>query len=161
MLDDLQRLSSTQAALLYRLIDLGYLTQSQVDTLINQLVVDRFTKALDYWYFAQQLDTNIALNQPHIISRCYYAMYHATRALVLHVHRSDMDSHERLPVLLNQILTTRQGDILNRWREVRNQIDYSPYLPADLTAQVLSALNDTNDLVTACQSELRNRGVTL
>ena len=87
ILDDLQRLTSSQGALLYRLVDLGYLTKGQVDDLINQLVGDRFAKAERYLTFAQQLDANARLDQPHIISRCYYAMYHATRALVLQVRR--------------------------------------------------------------------------
>lgn len=89
ILDDLQRLTPSQGVLLYRLVDLNYLTKEQVDGLINQLVSDRFANAMDYLAFAQQLNAKVTLNQPHIISRCYYAMYHATRALVLHVRRAD------------------------------------------------------------------------
>jgi hypothetical protein len=80
-LDDLQRLTPSQGALLYRLVELGYLTQTQVDDLINRLVSERFIKPTAYLDFAQQLDPEVGLNQPHIISRCYYAMYHAARAL--------------------------------------------------------------------------------
>lgn len=161
MLDDLQRLTPSQTTLLYRLVELGYLTQTQLDTLINRLVVDRFSKAIHYWQFAQHLDSSVALNQPHIISRCYYAMYHAARSLVFHVRRADLDSHERLPTTLGQILPVQYGDMLNHWREERNQIDYSPYLPLDLANQVIGALKDTAALVAACQTELRKRGVNV
>ena len=108
-LDDLQRLTSSQGALLYHLVDLGYLTQAQVDELINRLVTDRFEKAADYVSFAQRLDSGVTLNQPHIISRCYYAMYHAARALVLHVRRADLDDHDRLPIALGQVVGTESA----------------------------------------------------
>ena len=160
-LDDLQRLTPSQGALLYRLVDLGYLTQAQVDELINRLVSDRFAKALNYLSFAQQLDSGIILNQPHIISRCYYAMYHAARALVLHVRRADMDDHERLSVALGQVLSTNYGDVLGQWREMRNQVDYSPYAPADLAGRATTALSEAIALLTACRDELQNRGVSL
>jgi len=160
-LDDLQRLTPSQGVLLYRLVDLGYLTTAQVDELVNRLVGDRFAKATDYLTFAQQLDASVTLNQPHIISRCYYAMYHAARALVLHVRRADLDDHDRLPAALGQILGTDYGDVLGQWREVRNQADYSPYAPADLASQVVTAVSDANLLLTACRDYLQNRGVSL
>ena len=160
-LDDLQRLTPSQGVLLYRLVDLGYLTAAQVDELVNRLVGDRFAKAMDYLTFAQQLDASVTLNQPHIISRCYYAMYHAARALVLHVRRADLDDHDRLPAALGQILGTDYGDVLGQWREVRNQADYSPYAPADLASQVVTAVSDANLLLTACRDYLQNRGVSL
>jgi uncharacterized protein (UPF0332 family) len=161
ILDDLQRLTPSQGVLLYRLVDLNYLTKEQVDGLINQLVSDRFVKAMDYLTFAQQLDASMTLNQPHIIFRCYYAMYHAARALVLHVRRADLDDHDRLPAALGQVLGTDYGDVLGRWREMRNQTDYSPYAPTDLASQVVTAVSDANLLLTTCRDYLQNRGVSL
>jgi len=160
-LDDLQRLTPSQGTLLYRLVDLGYLTRAQVDELINRLVGDRFAKAVDYLRFAQQLDVGVELNQPHIVSRCYYAMYHGTRAVVLHMRRADLDDHERLPAVLDQVLGTSYGDVLGRWREVRNQMDYSPYAPADLASQAVAAVSDATSLLAACRNYLQNRGVSL
>jgi len=160
-LDNLQRLTPSQGVLLYRLVDLGYLTQAQVEELIDRLTDDRFAKAMDYLSFAQQLDSGATLNQPHIISCCYYAMYHAARALVLHVRRADLDDHERLPVALSQVLGTDYGDILAQWREMRNRVDYSPYMPVDLARQATTALSDATTLLTACRNELRNRGAGL
>lgn len=160
-LDDLQRLTPSQGMLLYRLVDLGYLTKTQVDELINRLVSDRFKKAMDYLAFIQRLDANETLNQPHIVSRCYYAMYHAARALVLHVRRADVDDHERLPATLSQVLGINYGDILGRWREIRNQVDYSPYTPADLASQAAIAVSDADSFLAACRDYLQNRGVSL
>lgn len=159
--DDLQHLTPSQGALLYRLIELGYLTQTQVDELMHRLVSERFVKATDYLAFAQQLDVDIQLNQPHIISRCYYAMYHAARAFVLHLRRADLDDHERLQVVLGQTLGTPYKEMLGRWREVRNQVDYSPYAPEDLDALVKAALDDADTLLAACRKALQDRGVKL
>jgi hypothetical protein len=114
-LDDLQRLTPSQGALLYRLVELSYLTQTQVDDLINRLVSERFIKAAAFLDFAQQLDAEAVLNQPHIISRCYYAMYHAVRAVVLHIRRADFDDHERLPMVLSQILGTPHPTHRQTW----------------------------------------------
>ena len=109
----------------------------------------------------QQLDPAVGLHQPHIISRCYYAMYHAARAFVLHLRRADLDDHERLPIVLSQILGTQQGEMLGKWREVRNQVDYSPYAPADLDALTTAVLDDAAALLAACRNALRNRGMPL
>lgn len=160
-LDDLQRMTPSEGMLLYRLVDLGYLTRAQIDELINRLVTDRFAKAIDYLAFAQQLEVSVTLNQPHIISRCYYAMYHTARALVLYVRRADMDDHERLPAALSQILGANYGDILGRWREMRNRIDYSPYAPADLANHAATAVSDAISLLAASRDFLQNRGVSL
>ena len=160
-LDDLQQLTSSQGVLLYRLVDLGYLTRAQVDQLINRLVRDRIAKATDYLTFAQQLDATLPLHQPHIISRCYYVMYHAARALVLHVRRSDLDHHGRLSATLGKELGITYGELLTQWREKRNHIDYSPYPPADLANQAVTAVSDAISFLTVCRDYLQNRGVTL
>lgn len=160
-LDDLQQLTSSQGILLYRLVDLGYLTRVQVDQLINRLVRDRMAKATDYLTFAQQLDASLPLHQPHIISRCYYVMYHAARALALHVRRSDLDHHGRLPAILTKELGTNYGKLLADWRDKRNHLDYSPYPPADLAKQTVTAVSDASSFLTVCRDYLQNRGVTL
>ena len=160
-LDDLQRLTPSQGVLLYRLVDLGYLTQAQANALIDQLVSDRFGKAVDYLGFARQLDPGVSLNQAHIISRCYYAMYHAARALVLHVRRADVDDHARLSLALGRVIGADYGDVLGQWREFRNQVDYSPYAPADSASRATTALSDAAALLAACRDELQNRGVNL
>ncbi len=159
--DDLQRLTPSQGALLYRLVELDYLTQAQVNDLIQRLVGERFSKADDYLTFAQHLDVGERLNQPHIISRCYYAMYHAARALALHIRRGDLDDHERLPLVLGQALGTPYKEMLGRWREMRNQVDYSPYAPDDLAHLAQAALDEADTLLTACRKALQDRGVKL
>jgi len=160
-LDDLQRLTPSQGALLYHLVDLGFLTRAQVDELINRLVSDRFAKAMDYLAFAQQLDANVPLNQPHIISRCYYAMYHAARAVVFHHRRSDVDDHESLAVALGGILGSEWKIALDEWRKARNRLDYSPYLPDDLASQCRSCLDIAQGFLIEGKRYLTGREVVL
>lgn len=159
LLDDLQRLTPSQGVLLHRLADLGYLTRDQVDELINRLAADRMTKAQDYAAFAHQLSVESSLQQPHIISRCYYAMYHAARAVVLHFRRADLDDHDRLPTILGQVIGPEYGEMLARWRETRNQADYSPYRLADLAQQAATVLDDTTAFLTVCVGFLQGRGM--
>jgi hypothetical protein len=85
-------------------------------------------------------------------------MYHAARGLVLYVRRADLDDHERLPVALGQILGTTYGDMLGRWREARNQVDYSPYAPTDLLQQATAAVSEARLLLMACRDCLQQRG---
>ena len=160
-LEDLQRLTPSQGALLYRLVELGYLTRTQVDELVNRLVQDRFAKAMEYLIFAQGLDVSEPLHQPQIVSRCYYAMYHAARALVLHVRRANVDDHGRLAVAFGWASGNNYGNVLNRWREIRNQVDYSPYPLPDLPEQAATALTDAEALLDACRDYLQNRGMSL
>jgi len=134
------------------------LTRQQVDHLVAQLVSDRLTKARNYLAFAQRLDATEELDQTHIVSRCYYAMYHAARALVLYVRRYDLDDHDRLPAAIGQTLGLAHGDTLGRWREARNQVDYSPYLPDDLQARSVLAVDDALSFLGACEDFLRARG---
>ncbi len=159
LLDDMQRLTPSQGVLLHCLVDLGYLTRTQMDELINRLVRDRLAKAEDYLAFAQQLNAHSLLHQPHIVSRSYYAMYHAARAVVLHFRRADLDDHDRLPAILGQVIGPEYGEMLGRWRKARNQADYSPYKAIDLAQQAVEVLDDTSALLAACYVFLQGRGV--
>jgi uncharacterized protein (UPF0332 family) len=159
LFDELQRLTPSQGMLLRRLVDLGYLTRSQVDDLINRLVGDRMAKAEAYHAFAQQLNVHLPLHHSHIVSRCYYAMYHAARAVVLHFRQSDLDDHDRLPTIFGQVIGQDYGEMLGRWREERNQADYSPYAAPDSAQKAAAALDDTGALLIACFDFLHSRGV--
>jgi uncharacterized protein (UPF0332 family) len=159
ILDDLQHLTSSQDVLLHRLVNLGYLTHDQVNELVNRLVGDRLAKAEDYLAFAHQLNAESALHQPQIVSRCYYAMYHAARAVILQFRRADLDDHDRLPAILGQVIGASYGEMLGRWRKARNQADYSPYKATDLAQQATAVLDDANNLLTACRLFLQSRGV--
>jgi len=157
ILDELQHLTHSQSVLLHRLVDLGWLKSAHINKLLDQLVDDRLEKARSYLLFARQLDVTDSVHQPHIISRCYYAMYHAARAVVLHYRGSDLDDHDRLPTILGQIVGARYGELLGNWRKVRNRVDYSPYRPIDLPQLASTALQEGSEMVDGCERFVRDR----
>lgn len=159
ILDELQRISGSQAALLHRLIELGLLNEGQVQELIDRLVRDRWVKAQSYLRFAQQLDYQEGGAQVHIVSRCYYAMYHAVRAVVFHTKRMDVDDHERLAAVFTQVVEERWGIELDEWRKLRNRVEYSPYLPANMEQLCVRALERAAELLAFCANYLKERGM--
>ena len=56
----------------------------------------------------------------------YYAQYHAARAVILHVHHQDCDSHDQLPIEIEKMLGTGPTDVLKRLRDKRNQVCRQP-----------------------------------
>jgi len=159
ILDELQRISGSQAALLHRLIELGLLHEGQVQELIDRLVRDRLLKAKSYLRFAQQLDDQESEAQVHIVSRCYYAMYHAVRAVVFHIKQVDVDDHERLAAVFAQVVEERWGIELDGWRKWRNRVEYSPYLPANMEPLCVRALEHAAELLAFCANCLKERGM--
>lgn len=99
------------------------------------------------------------MHQVHVISRGYYAMYHAARAAVFHHRQVDVDDHERLAVALGQIIGGDWEDAMNQWRRLRNRLDYSPYVPPDIASQCLLCIETAEGLVRLCEEYLIERGV--
>jgi len=142
------------------LVELGLIGVTEVETLIDQLARDRFEKAQLYLKFARRLDPRLDIDQPHIISRSYYAMYHAARAVVFHTRRADVDDHEKLATMFTQVAGGLWGMKLDEWRKMRNRVEYSPYLPADLVDICSRALEDGEGLLGFCEEYLRKREVS-
>jgi len=73
------------------------ITDGQVIPFTGELMKDRFKKAQAYLKFAQQLNPQrgdslartCEEEQAHIVSRIYYAMYHAAQAIVVHTQHMD------------------------------------------------------------------------
>lgn len=159
ILEELQHLTGSQAALLRCLTELNLISTTKVEELISQLTKDRFKKAQAYLKFAHQLNLQREEEQAHIVSRIYYAMYHAARAIVLHTQRMDVDDHKKLATAFGQIAGGSWEDILTEWRKLRNRLDYSPYLPPDLSSICLKALDDGEKIIYFCREYLEKRGV--
>lgn len=153
----LQRLSGSQSELLHSLQMLWIISVDTVFGLIDELVRDRFHYGERYLKFAQQLNQDNPLSQPHIISRGYYAMYHMARAVVFHHQRVDVDGHDRLPAALSRIAGDEMGIRLGRWRDVRNAIEYSPYTPDNMCDLGVQCLQEAEGLREGCRQYLLGR----
>jgi len=101
-----------------------------LDDLIEQVILDRWNLALSFARCASSLSIEVEDNLRTIISRNYYACYQAARAFVLLVTKSDVDDHKKLAAALRDCLEPTNADyadILDKWRDIRNEVDYSAY----------------------------------
>lgn len=133
----LSRLSSRTYGDIRALCRAEGLTQARLEHLIQSVVVDRIQLALSLYACARKLDA-----QPHkhdgdyrsMISRGYYCHYHLARAAVFWMTRDDVDQHETLPKRLGKVWPTEHIEFierLERYRGIRNEVEYSPYPEID------------------------------
>jgi hypothetical protein len=139
------------------------LDNSKIELIIEQVTKDRFNLGKAKAEFARALDVNEPEACKVIIVLCYYAMYHFCRAAVFHTHRNDVDSHEKVAVEIGKIIGKPLEISLSFWRDMRNEVDYSPYpdLDSSLKELALQAIS----AATSCFSEIANylakRGVQI
>lgn len=120
---------------------------------VRQIISDRFTLAGDHLRVADQLLLQLQFRSS--ISRHYYAMYHAARAIVFaetggdnHQQHGDLPHH--LPVAM--LDRARRKDQLTDARLLRNEADYDPYPAAasEWAADARELHSTAADFVQAC-----------
>ncbi|MDQ1329055.1 MAG: hypothetical protein QG641_2344 [Candidatus Poribacteria bacterium] len=167
ILSDLQRLTSEQTEAIHNLVKLGLIESEKLEILVNEMAKDRFAKGKAYIEFASKLDINSPEDQPHIISRNYYGMYHLVRAVIFHTLRKDINNHDALPEVFSRSIKIEKsivsfvGEKLDNWRDKRNDIDYSPYLPDDIAIICEESIRDAKEIFIICKKYLQERGVDL
>jgi uncharacterized protein (UPF0332 family) len=135
----------------------------KLEELRHRATADRFQLALDS---RRRGDRLLAATPPlyrDALSRHYYAMYHAMRAVVFFVEGGDdHEKHAELPSRVPPDFT--DADIwqnsLKNARTVRNAADYDPY-PKAASAWRLDAeslRNDARRLLSLCHKYLRTKG---
>ena len=84
------------------------------------------------------------------ISRAYYAMYNAARALVFLRMGQDVSDHSKLPKHLPDDLHNRESwrEKLEKYRRYRNEADYDPFARWSLT-QVWTGIQEDAGLFLA------------
>lgn len=161
ILSKIQQLTGTQSDLLHDLVKLNLIRSDELEKLINQLTIARFLKGQQYIKFAHKLDASDTDEQVHIISRCYYGMYHLARAVVFHTKRADVDEHGQLAEDFSKKVDVTVGDKIDEWRKIRNIIEYSPYTPTDIGIICQDALRDSVEILEFCRQYLQKRGVNI
>ncbi len=168
LLQAFQRLSGTGYSLLriYEELGEGY----SLEEIVARITADRLRMAEGCAEVAQILFKSGVASEAicrGIISRNYYAIYQAARALVFHITRNDVDDHRRLSDQVGRILGLEWGEVVGRWREARNEVDYSPYpvfkepTLKGLSLDQLVALSfaEAEDFLSAVKQYLLERGV--
>lgn len=161
ILSKIQQLTGSQSDILHDLVELNLIQSDELGELINQLTVHRFLKGQQYIKFAQKLNSKDKDEQPHIISRCYYGMYHLARAAIFHTKRADVDDHGQLAEDFSKRIDSTLGDKIEDWRKIRNTIEYSPYTPKDIEIICQKAVFDADEILEFCRKYLQKRGVNI
>ena len=130
--------------------------------LLKQIVSDRLELAGSHLRTADSLSQSAAHRSA--ISRYYYAMYHAARAICFGYHRGDdFQRHSRLPNNLPPTLTdnVRWTQELHSARLVRNMADYDlyPSALADWEGDAVALAIVAPEFLGTCEDFAMNTGL--
>lgn len=130
---------------------------------IRVLCEDRLKLARHHLTVAKQIQRRgvpgqIRDDKRQVISRAYYAMYHAVRALHFALRGFDFDDHQKLPEVVRREMggrllkrpTDKLYRALSRGRVARNEADYSPYYSVPLGRHARVTLDDAAWAVERC-----------
>lgn len=122
---------------------------------------DRAMLAAAFLKEAKYVAANGGMNRT-VVSRAYYAMYHAARAITfLSYGGDDHQEHSTLPGKLPRDFpeSAQWQNALKNARLERNKADYDPYprSDADFGAAALALLLEAKLLVTAAKAYIRSK----
>jgi len=158
LLQKLSALSGREYGLLETLVEAQFLGREQLVQWVQQIVGDRLALAEAYLGHAQACDLSQDTECRHAISRAYYAIHHAGRAVVYEVRRRDVPSHEGVIHGVREILGAEAGDVMRELHQLRNQVEYELYLPwLDLQAEAEAAINLADRFLSTCRAFVANR----
>jgi uncharacterized protein (UPF0332 family) len=134
-----------------------------LDELRSRGTADRLGLAVR---FRRQADRMLKLQPPlyrDAVSRYYYSMYHAMRAVVFYVeHGDDYQEHSELPKRTPKDFADASlwQNALKDARERRNAVDYEPYPKSDAAARKTAEAMQSQaaDLIRQSRSYLKARG---
>lgn len=139
---------------------------SRIDQLVLSVCSDRYRLAAQFLKSAKKMHLMQPAHYRAAISRAYYAMYHAARAVTYLEHGGD--DHEA-HTTLSQNLPTNFPNFLN-WRNslrearlLRNKADYDPYPRTDrsFSSECGDLIDEATDFLKICGQYLRARGCTI
>ena len=139
-----------------------------VDDLVRNAAVERWRLALLQLRQGRAALRAMRPSYRAAISRFYYAMYHAARAVVyLETTGDDHEEHRKLPAQLPTSLPSANGkDWQNRLkdaREIRNNADYDPVPVAarHWRRNALHLESEAAELVSVARRSLQAKGCSL
>ena len=140
-------------------------TGQTVTQLLHRATVDRFELSLDFRRRSRQLLSPPANNYRDAVSRLYYAMYHAARAVVFFTNGGDDNQdHQVLPGNIPGDFpnTAIWANRLKTARDNRNRADYDPFPkgPAFWRALASSLSNEVDEFIVVARQYLRGKGCT-
>lgn len=134
-----------------------------IDDLVHQAAADRLAFADEFLRAADRLMRIRPPEYRNAISRYYYAMYHAMRAVVFFCYAGDdHQEHKKLPDAtpddFPDSATWTNG--LKSARNLRNEADYDPYPNSDALFQqrAVDLRKDANQLLAVSRGYLKSKG---
>lgn len=123
----LTEISGREYGLLRTLAQHSLVDLSSVQRLLTGIVTDRMTLAQQYLAFAQDIALESEFYGRQVISRGYYAMHHAARAVIFATRRQDITSHAGVIKESGRILRPEWARILVGQLDLRNDVEYEVY----------------------------------
>jgi uncharacterized protein (UPF0332 family) len=141
-------------------------TGKTIEQLRLQAAADRYGLAASFLREARRLNGKSARMYRFAVSRCYYSMYHAMRAVVYVVYGGDdFEEHRALPANAPPDLNNQAvwSNALKNARERRNAADYDPYPKSDAAWQTdaSSLQTQARDFLREVKFYLRGKGCTI
>lgn len=158
LLQRMSTLSGGEYGLLEELVRAGFLEGDRLIRWVEEVVDDRLALAEAYVQHARACDLQRDTECRQGISRAYYAVHHAGRAVVYEVRRRDVPAHEGVITEVRQILGEDAAGVIRGLHRLRNQVEYELYLPwLDLRVQAERALTQASDFLNRCRTFLTSR----
>ena len=151
------KMTGREYGLLRALAEGSYLDLMPVEDLLKNAVADRIALASGVLKFAQAIPVDSDLNCRQVISRTYYAMHHAARAIIFESAHDDVTSHEEVIGEMKSILGKKASETLKQQLRLRNAAEYEIYLRFDLQGEARQALSVAADFIKACEEYLKGR----
>lgn len=125
--------------------------------MLDHSVRDRIELARQYLAFAQSIALASECHGRQVISRSYYAMHHAARAVVFAVTRQDITSHEGVIREIRRRLGEHAADLLERQLNLCNDVEYEVYPRVTVMALSQEACEVAAEFITDCETSLTRR----
>jgi uncharacterized protein (UPF0332 family) len=127
-----ERLSGKAVAAIRKLVAAyAPLDPDGLDRVIREAVRQRMELAQGFLASAAAMQEGEEISSRNVVSRSYYAMYHAGRAVLLWVMRADVDGHQDVAKKVAHVeeFSEREHwkERLEFWRIQRNKVDYEPW----------------------------------
>jgi uncharacterized protein (UPF0332 family) len=161
LLSCLERISSERYGLLNSLAVEGMFSQDELERIAEEFTTQRYNLAKSFHESAKSIPLNSDIDARNVISRNYYAMFHAARAVIFHFHRYDEDKHEEVIKRIGGILGKSFQDMIFEWKGNRTVVDYSPFPKSDLIDYANRAIKEAEQFLNECEFFLSKRGVSL
>ena len=156
-IDWLSRFSGQQYGVVRSLANQSLVDVETVDDLLAEIVDKRMKLSRQYFEFASgiQPESNFLCRQ--IISRSYYAMHHAARAVIFATRRDNLRSHEKVIKAIGQLFGNETAKLLADQLDGRNNVEYGLIIPDKISEMAKDSIDKAKNFIQYCESYIKER----